>query len=126
MADKQYFYGLGRRKCAAARVRVFPGGTGKVTINGKVVEVGDALYIDPLKLVGQFGSVDLSVMVSGGGTKGQIEAIRLGVARALAELNPDSRTTLRKAGYLTRDPRTRERKKPGLLSARRRPQWSKR
>lgn len=123
---RKYFYGTGRRKCSVARVRLYPDGTGKVIINDKDQNAGEPLFIDPLKLVGKFGNTDLSVKVEGGGTHGQLEAIRHGVARALVALDESLRTTLKKAGYLTRDPRERERKKYGLNSARRAPQFSKR
>jgi small subunit ribosomal protein S9 len=130
MADKttipKYFYGTGRRKTAVARVRLVPNASGTVTINGKTIATPHPTYVEPLRLVGQFGTADLSVSVAGGGTVGQLEAIRHGIARALVELNEDLKTTLKKAGYLTRDPREKERKKPGLKSARRSPQWSKR
>lgn len=128
MADttKKYFYGTGRRKTAVAQVRLVPSGTGTFMLNDKAVTLEEQPYIEPLKLVGRFGTTDISVHVNGGGWNGQIEAIRHGIARALVEMDEDFRTTLKKAGYLTRDPREKERKKPGLLSARRSPQWSKR
>ena len=125
MAEKEtYFYGLGRRKTAIARVRLVPG-KGAVTVNGEQVEP-NADYIAPLTLTGQEGKFDLSAVVSGGGMISQVEAIRLGVARALVELDETLKQSLRKAGYLTRDPREKERKKPGLKRARRAPQWAKR
>jgi len=120
----KYFYGTGRRKTSVARVRLYPG-SGKITINGKESELQDET-VSPLKLVGKLGSYDISVIVSGGGTTGQNEAMRHGIARALVVLNSEYRPTLKKAGYLTRDPREVERKKPGLKKARRAPQWSKR
>jgi len=120
-----YTYGTGRRKTAVARVRIFPG-SGKFTINDKAVTPTTEIYLEPLKLVGKYGNSDLSIKVAGGGFRGQIDAIRHGIARALVELDEEYRTTLKKAGFLTRDPRERERKKPGLKSARRSPQWSKR
>jgi len=120
-----YSYGTGRRKAAVARVRVM-NGSGKFTINNKPFVPTTESYLEPLKLVGKYGNTDISVMVDGGGFNGQIEAIRHGIARALLEMDADFRTTLKKAGFLTRDPRERERKKPGLKSARRSPQWSKR
>lgn len=123
---KTYYYGTGRRKTAVARVRLFVSGSGKVTINDKPFAAEAAPFFEPLKLVGRFGNTDLTVRVAGGGTVGQLEAIRHGVARALVELDETYRTTLRKGGFLSRDPRERERKKPGLKSARRSPQWSKR
>ena len=121
-----YHSGVGRRKSAVAVVRIYPQGKGSITVNGKSIPAEQQVYIDPLKLVGQFGTTDLTIKVGGGGTQGQAEAIRHGVARALLGLSPEFKTTLKKAGYLTRDPREKERKKPGLKSARRSPQWSKR
>jgi len=126
MSDSQkYHYGTGRRKTAIAQVRLYPKGNGKVTINGDVVETPSPIYLEPLKLVGQ-ADMDITVMVHGGGFQGQIEAIRHGVARALLTVDEELRTTLKKAGFLTRDPRAKERKKFGLKGARRAPQWSKR
>lgn len=127
MADKKttYNYATGRRKSAVARVRLFPQGSGKITVNDKAITPAEQAYLAPLKLVGLTGA-DLSVKVQGGGFAGQEEAIRHGVARAIVELDENYKTTLRKAGYLTRDPREKERKKPGLKGARRSPQWSKR
>lgn len=129
MAEKtaqSYFYATGRRKTAVAQVRLYPQGSGKVSINNKEVKADAQLYLEPLTLVGKAASFDLSVHVSGGGFNGQAEAIRHGVARALVVSDEDLKTTLRKAGYLTRDPRAKERKKFGLKGARRSPQWSKR
>jgi small subunit ribosomal protein S9 len=123
---KQYFHAVGRRKSAIAQVRIFPEGTGKISINDKNVEVKEQLYLAPLRLSGKISSADLSIHVNGGGFQGQIEAIRHGIARALVNMDQELQTTLKKAGYLTRDPRERERKKFGLKSARRSPQWSKR
>jgi len=120
----QYFYGTGRRKSAVARVRIMAG-KGKYIINNKESDFSKQA-IAPVKLVGKFGNLDISVKVVGGGKNGQIEAIRHGISRALVELNPEFRPTLKKAGYLTRDQREVERKKPGLKKARRAPQWSKR
>lgn len=122
---KKYFYGTGRRKTAVAQVRVYPQGNGKVVINEVVTEKPSPVYWEPLKLIGQ-QDVDLSVMVRGGGFQSQLEAIRHGVARALLVMDVNYRTTLKKAGFLTRDPRSKERKKFGLKGARRAPQWSKR
>ena len=123
---KRYEYGTGRRKTAVAQVRLYANGTGSIIVNEKDVAAADQTYLDPLKLVGQFGTTDMTIKVSGGGWHGQLEAIRHGVARALVEMDENFKTTLKKAGYLTRDPRERERKKFGLKSARRAPQWSKR
>ena len=126
MADtKQYYYGTGRRKTAVAQVRLYPKGNGKVTINDDAVASPSSVYIDPLKLVGK-SDMDITVRVNGGGFQGQLEAIRHGVARALVVMDEELRTTLKKAGFLTRDPRAKERKKFGLKGARRAPQWSKR
>ncbi len=122
---KKYHYGTGRRKTAVAQVRLYPKGNGVVTINEKVVEGPSSVYLEPLKLVGQ-ADMDLSAHVKGGGFQGQYEAIRHGVARALVAMDEELRTTLKKAGFLTRDPRAKERKKFGLKGARRAPQWSKR
>ncbi|TAK05412.1 30S ribosomal protein S9 [Patescibacteria group bacterium] len=122
---------LGRRKEAVAQVRVMPG-TGKIVINGRAV--GDYFTVPELlhivssaqKAVGQDATIDVSVLVKGGGIRGQAEAVRLGIARALITMNEAYRPTLRKMGYLTRDARVKERKKYGLKSARRAPQFSKR
>ena len=130
MADQKtsqkYHYATGRRKTAVAQVRLYPNGSGKLTINEQAVTPETQIYLEPLKLVGQLGNTDVTIKVGGGGIHGQIEAIRHGVARALVTLDETYRTTLKKAGYLTRDPREKERKKFGLKSARRSPQWSKR
>lgn len=127
MAEKKqtYHYATGRRKTAVAQVRLYPQGTGKITVNEKPVAAGVQAYLEPLKLVG-LSTADLTVKVQGGGFSGQEEAIRHGVSRAIVELDENYKTTLRKAGFLTRDPREKERKKPGLKGARRAPQWSKR
>lgn len=122
--ESRYYYGTGRRKTATARVRIFAG-TGKITVNDKETTLPDVI-LEPLKIVGKVGSLDISAKVLGGGTTGQNEAIRHGISRALLELNPEFRPTLKKAGFLTRDQREVERKKPGLKKARRAPQWSKR
>ncbi|OIN90317.1 30S ribosomal protein S9 [Candidatus Berkelbacteria bacterium CG_4_9_14_0_2_um_filter_42_30] len=122
--ENKYFYGTGRRKTAVARVRIYPG-NGKCLVNNKESTLPEAA-LSPLKLVGKYGDFDLSVLLSGGGKTGQIEATKLGLARALISLNPEFRPTLKKAGFLTRDQREVERKKPGLKKARRAPQWSKR
>jgi small subunit ribosomal protein S9 len=127
-----YLYGLGRRKTSIARVRVIKTGTGKVTINGKPMAEYFTTYAQrtmveaPLKITGNETAVDIEAMAQGGGLNGQAEAVRLGTSRALLELNPTYRKTLKKLGFLTRDPRAKERKKFGLKRARRAPQWSKR
>lgn len=124
--NKAYTYGTGRRKTAIARVRLYTNGAGLVTINDKEVVKPDTLYLAPFILVGENAKWNVSVKVAGGGKKSQLEAIRLGVARALLRTNADFRQSLKKAGFLTRDPREKERKKPGLKRARRAPQWAKR
>jgi len=134
MAEKsaeKYFFGLGRRKEATVRVRLLQN-KNESTVNGKTVEAyfGDKNLVDavyaPLKLVGVIEKYSISAIATGGGKAAQSEAVRLGVARALVELDEENKTTLRKVGYLTRDPREKERKKPGLKRARKAPQFSKR
>lgn len=132
MADKKYTYGLGRRKEATARVRLYKG-KGAVTINGKTAEEyldGNKTLLaeitDPLALVQKQDSYDITVMVSGGGISGQVDAIKLGIAKALTAEHADLRPTLKKAEFLKRDPREKERKKYGLRSARKKEQFSKR
>lgn len=128
--DNQY-RGTGRRKSAVARVRLLPG-NGQVTVNGYSMEeyfdyqtLRD-IVVQPLVLVGQREGFNVAVNVKGGGFTGQAGAIRLGVARALLEFDPNLRPTLKKAGYLTRDPRAKERYKYGYKKARKSPQFSKR
>ena len=128
---KPYFYGTGRRKDSVARVRVYTG-TGKVTINDRDIdnyiglETLKLIVRSPLVLLGLEGKYDVVVRVSGGGVSGQAGAIRHGLARALLQQNEENRSVLKKAGFLTRDPRMKERKKYGLKAARRAPQFSKR
>ncbi len=131
MPKVQYF-GTGRRKTSVARVRLLPG-TGEFKINGRTLDnyFGglDTLKMvarQPLELTGTTGQFDVLVNVHGGGFTGQSGAIRLGIARALVEADPNLRTELKRAGYLTRDSRMTERKKYGLKKARRAPQFSKR
>ena len=127
-----YKYGTGRRKSSVARVHLFENGTGSITINGR--DIDDYFGLDTLKMVVRqplaatdlVGKVDIICTVEGGGVSGQAGAIRHGVARALLLVNPDYRPILKKAGFLTRDPRMKERKKYGLKAARRAPQFSKR
>jgi len=121
---KQYWSGTGRRKTAVASVRIMEDDK-SMSLNGKKAELSDKI-IAPLELVGKKGSFGISIKVSGGGKSGQEEAIRHGLTRALEKYDAEFRTTLKKAGFLTRDPREKERKKPGLKRARRAPQWSKR
>ena len=126
-----FFYGTGRRKQSVARVRLY-NGTGKVTINGRDIddyfglETLKLLVNSPLVLTETAGKFDIVVNVVGGGCSGQAGAIRHGIARALLEFDPNLRPALKKAGFLTRDPRMKERKKYGLKAARRAPQFSKR
>ena len=131
-SKKQYQYGTGRRKSSVARVRLYQGGTGSITINGR--DIDDYFGLDTLKLIVRqplvatktLGTVDIVCTVAGGGVSGQAGAIRHGIARALLQVNPEFRATLKAAGFLTRDPRMKERKKYGLKAARRAPQFSKR
>ena len=128
---KPYFYGTGRRKNSVARVRVY-NGTGKITINDR--DIDDYFGLETLKLIvrqplavaGVEGKFDIVVRVSGGGVSGQAGAIRHGLSRALLVYDENLRGELKKAGFLTRDPRMKERKKYGLKAARRAPQFSKR
>jgi small subunit ribosomal protein S9 len=128
----QYYEGIGRRKAASARVRLFPGGSGRISINGKdgveyLPRTGDIdLLMEPIAQVGQERVYDISVHVSGGGITGQRDAIRLGIARALILIDPDLRSALKQRKLLTRDARIKERKKPGLVRARKAPTYTKR
>ena len=130
-SKKPYLYGTGRRKNAVARVRIVPG-TGKVTVNGRegVEFFGRQALLDyattPFVVTDTKGHFDVIARCNGGGVSGQAGALRHGVARALLLVNPEYRTVLKKAGFLTRDPRMKERKKYGLKAARRAPQFSKR
>ena len=123
---------VGRRKSSTASVRISRNGTGTITVNGQpyttyfTTLAAQIPCREALEAVGQLDKINVEARVSGGGKRGQADAVRLGVARALCELNPTFRRALRKVGYLTRDPRVKERKKPGLKRARRAPQWSKR
>ena len=127
-----YMYGTGRRKSSVARVHLFPNGTGKITINGRDIddyfglETLKLIVRQPLNTVGVLEKVDIEATVLGGGVSGQAGAIRHGISRALLTLNPELRPSLKAAGFLTRDPRMKERKKYGLKAARRAPQFSKR
>lgn len=128
----QYYEGIGRRKESTARVRVM-NGSGRFLVNGKALEeyfprLGDPeRVLAPLALAGENqGSLDVMVVVRGGGINGQTIAVQLGVARALLKMNPELREALRKAGFLTRDARVKERKKPGLKRARKAPTYTKR
>ena len=128
---KPYFYGTGRRKSSVARVRIY-NGTGKITINERDIddyfglETLKLIVRQPLTLTGNADKFDIVCRVEGGGVTGQAGAIRHGVARALLQADAELRPELKKAGFLTRDPRMKERKKYGLKAARRAPQFSKR
>jgi small subunit ribosomal protein S9 len=127
----QYYYGTGRRKTSVARVRLYPG-DGAFVVNGKPASEyfsreSDRVHaLEPLKVTGNEGKFTISVVVEGGGISGQAGAIRHGIARALLAANPELRPVLRQAGFLTRDARVKERKKPGLKRARKAPQYTKR
>ena len=128
----QYYEGIGRRKESTARVRIMAG-SGQFTVNDKTGEayftrLGDVQSImAPLEAAGEEpNQLDITVLVKGGGVTGQTDAVQLGVARALLLMNPDLRGVLRKGGFLTRDPRVKERKKPGLKRARKAPTYTKR
>ena len=131
-SKKQYQYGTGRRKSSVARVRVYQNGTGSVIINGR--DIDDYFGLETLKLIVRqplvltetLGKVDIVCTVAGGGVTGQAGAIRHGISRALLQNGEEMRPILKKAGFLTRDPRMKERKKYGLKAARRAPQFSKR
>ena len=130
---KVQYFGTGRRKSAVARVRLIPNGNGNIVINKKAIDeyyggnaVVNMVCRQPLELTATSDKFDVLVNVYGGGYTGQAGAIRHGIARALCEFDANLRPELKKAGYLTRDPRMKERKKYGLKAARRAPQFSKR
>lgn len=129
---KRYYYGIGRRKSSTATARLFAG-KGVITINDQpsleYLDKSELLswkLLDPLRLIGKTDSFDITIKVQGGGMRGQVDAMSLAISKALAEMNEDLRTTLKKAGFLKRDPREKERKKYGLRSARKKEQFSKR
>lgn len=131
-ADKVVYWGTGRRKSSIARVRLVPG-TGEIVVNGKSgTDYFNRIptYINnvkaPLETLGLENEYNILVNAHGGGLTGQSDAVKLGVARALCELDPENRSPLKSEGYLTRDPRSKERKKYGLHKARKAPQYSKR
>lgn len=131
-ASTEYFYASGKRKTSIARVRLYPNGKGDIVVNEKPSQeyftllTSKGIIYSPLKLTGTNKQFDVSIKVCGGGISSQAEAVRHGIARALLEFDPGLRATLKKAGFLTRDARIKERKKPGLKRARRAPQFSKR
>ncbi|HIE38454.1 MAG TPA: 30S ribosomal protein S9 [Anaerolineales bacterium] len=132
MAEQRYYEGVGRRKAATARVRLYPAENGDMVVNGRplreyfVREVDIVHLLEPLKVTGMEGRFNISVKVRGGGVGGQAGAVRLGIARALLKVDPELRPVLRRGGFLTRDARVKERKKPGLKRARKAPQYTKR
>jgi small subunit ribosomal protein S9 len=127
----EYLYGVGRRKTSAAQVRVYGNGNGAVVINGRPLEEyftrprDQQAVTGPLEVAGPAG-YNVTAVVTGGGITGQAGAVMQGLARALVLANPDLRSALRREGFLTRDPREKERKKPGLKRARKAPQYTKR
>ena len=131
-SKKPYMYGTGRRKSSVARVHLFPGGTGKITINGR--DIDDYFGLETLKLIvrqplattNTTDKVDIEATVTGGGVTGQAGAISHGISRTRLQVDESYRPALKAAGFLTRDPRMKERKKYGLKGARRAPQFSKR
>jgi len=131
-SKRAYFYGTGRRKTAVARVRLYPGGDGTITVNGREVnqyfgrDVLVMLVRTPLRLLEQGGQFDVSARVIGGGVSGQAGAVRHGIARALVRADEENKPIMRHGGMLTRDPRMKERKKYGLKRARKAPQYTKR
>lgn len=127
----KYIKAVGRRKTSVAQVRLFEGGKGIIVINDKKASEyfpGEDIsaVTQPLKVTGHNRDFNFSIIVKGGGKKGQLIAVRLGISRAILALDPESKEALKANGFLTRDPRQVERKKPGLRKARKAPQWSKR
>jgi small subunit ribosomal protein S9 len=129
---KEYYYGCGKRKTAVARVRLYKDGKGIITVNDQpaekyfVLTTQQGTIVSPLKITGLNKKFDISIKVNGGGINAQADASRHGISRALLEYDDSLRQALKKAGFLTRDARIKERKKPGLKRARRAPQFSKR
>ena len=128
-----YYQGTGRRKTSVARVRLYPEGQGEILVNGRTLAdhfgprlLYERLILAPLRLVNMEDQLNVSVLVRGGGVTGQAGAIRHGIARALLHMDENLRSPLKKAGMLTRDSRVKERKKPGLKRARKRPTYTKR
>lgn len=128
----EYYQGTGRRKTATARVRLYIAGEGTIIINNRPLEEyflrprDVSAITEPLKVTDTMGKFNITVLVKGGGINGQAGAVRHGISRALIEADPGLRPMLRKGGFLTRDPRAKERKKPGLKRARKAPQYTKR
>jgi small subunit ribosomal protein S9 len=132
MSERHYYEGIGRRKTATARVRIYDEGSGEMLVNDKPIReyfprMGDVDNILlPLQTVEMEGRFDVTVLVKGGGVTGQSDAVKLGLARALLKYDEELRQPMRKAGLLTRDAREKERKKPGLKRARKAPTYTKR
>lgn len=132
MAELSYFYGTGRRKTSTARVRLLPGGTGKVIVNRKSIDeyferpALVMMAMQPFEVTSNVGKFDVIANVRGGGKSGQAGAVRHGISRALLQMSPDLKPILKKSGFLTRDAREKERKKYGQKGARARYQFSKR
>lgn len=132
LEDQEFHYGVGRRKTASAQVRLYPTSEGKFVVNEKPVEeyftrLRDRAHVmEPLEVTGTEGAFTVTVIVNGGGVRGQAGAVRHGISRALLKYDEKLRPTLRRGGFLTRDPRMKERKKPGLKRARKAPQYTKR
>lgn len=130
--ETRYFSAVGRRKTSSAQVRLYPEGTGRIVVNNKPVDeyfsrAQDLISLAaPLRAAGHEGTFDITIVVRGGGVTGQSEAVAHGVARALVKYDEALRSTMRRGGYLTRDARAKERKKPGLKRARKAPQYTKR
>jgi len=132
VAELSYFYGTGRRKTSTARVRLLPGGTGKVLVNRRSIDeyferpALVMMAMQPFEITSNVGKFDVFVNVRGGGKSGQAGAVRHGISRALLQMSPDLKTILKRSGFLTRDARKKERKKYGQKGARARYQFSKR
>ncbi len=129
--EGHYFYANGKRKTSVARVRLYENGKGEIVVNNK--SITDYFFGElipsvkaPLKIANALKLFDITALVSGGGVSSQADAVRHGISKALLEYDPELRSQLKKAGFLTRDSRVKERKKPGLKRARRAPQWAKR
>ncbi len=132
MFSGKYIQAIGRRKTSVAQVRLYEKGSGDLVVNDlkglEYFKKEDNINIalQPLKAVSKIKDFDISVIVKGGGILGQLDAVRHGIARALIKIDPELKSILKTSGYVTRDPRKKERKKPGLKKARKAPQWSKR
>ena len=129
--DGHYFYANGKRKTSVARVRLYENGKGEIIVNNKLITeyfFGELISSvkAPLKIANALKLFDITALVTGGGVSSQADAVRHGISKALLEYDPELRSQLKKAGFLTRDSRVKERKKPGLKRARRAPQWAKR